>query len=65
MGIKAINALAKAIKTQTVQYDFGFGTVQEFHCDIPFLVFSEGKSMLPVSFLLNRLWAQNMYFLSV
>lgn len=48
-GVKAVGAFSKAIKTQTVQYDFGFNTTQEFDCDIPFLVLSEGKSMLPVS----------------
>lgn len=49
-GVKAVGALANAVQAQTVCYDFGFNITQEFNCDIPFLIFSEGKSMLPVSF---------------
>lgn len=49
-GVQAVGALAKAMQSQVVCYDFGFNATQEFNCDIPFLIFSEGKSMLPVKY---------------
>lgn len=47
-GVRAVGALSNAVQSQTVCYDFGFTITQEFNCDIPFLILSEGKSMLPV-----------------
>lgn len=48
-GVKAVGSIADVVKSQTVRYDFGFSVTQEFNSDIPVLIFSEGKSMLPVS----------------
>lgn len=47
-GVAAVNALANVVQSQIVRYDFGFNIIQEVNCDIPFLICSEGKSMLPV-----------------
>lgn len=47
-GVRAVGALANAVQSQVVRYDFGFNITQEFNCDIPVLILSEGKSMLPV-----------------
>ncbi|XP_072383994.1 mini-chromosome maintenance complex-binding protein [Diabrotica undecimpunctata] len=44
-GLNNVKAISSAIKHQTVSYDFKFYPL-EFHCDIPFLVLSEGKSMV-------------------
>jgi hypothetical protein len=46
-GINGVKALANAIKNQKTLYDFTYYQI-EFDCDIPFLILSEGKSMLPV-----------------
>ncbi|RZC40480.1 mini-chromosome maintenance complex-binding protein [Asbolus verrucosus] len=45
-GINGVKALANAIKNQKTMYDFTYYQL-EFDCDIPFLILSEGKSMLP------------------
>ncbi|XP_050301033.1 mini-chromosome maintenance complex-binding protein [Anthonomus grandis grandis] len=45
-GVKGVQAIANAIKKQKVNYDFNYYPI-EFDCDIPFVIFSEGKSMLP------------------
>jgi hypothetical protein len=45
-GINGVKALANAIKNQKTLYDFTYYQI-EFDCDIPFLILSEGKSMLP------------------
>lgn len=45
-GVQGVKALANAIKHQKVLYDFNYYPI-EYECDIPFLIFSEGKSMLP------------------
>ncbi|KAJ8974185.1 hypothetical protein NQ317_004864 [Molorchus minor] len=46
-GINSVKAIANAIKNQKVEYDFGYYPI-EFECDIPFLILSEGKSMINV-----------------
>ncbi|XP_060535093.1 mini-chromosome maintenance complex-binding protein [Cylas formicarius] len=48
-GIHSVKAIAEAIKNQRVIYDFNFYPL-EYDCDIPFLIFSEGKSMLPCDY---------------
>ncbi|KAI4470066.1 hypothetical protein MML48_1g03068 [Holotrichia oblita] len=45
-GVRAISAINNIIKVQKVAYDFNYHTM-EFDCDIPILVLSEGKSLLP------------------
>ena len=54
-GITNLTSLGQMIKQQSVEYDFGFHKIG-FESDIPCLVFSEGRSMLPqdvqVSYLL-------------
>ncbi|KAF2902596.1 hypothetical protein ILUMI_03592 [Ignelater luminosus] len=48
-GVKAVSALADIIKHQKVTYDFNYFPM-EFDCDIPILILSEGKSLLPSDF---------------
>lgn len=48
-GVRAIGALANIIKQQQLPYDFKFYKM-DFEVDIPCLVLSEGKSMLPSDF---------------
>lgn len=57
--------ITEAINSQIIQYDFGFNTFREFNCDIPFLVLSEGKSMLPVRYIHALLEDKNNYFTSL
>ncbi|KAK9871140.1 hypothetical protein WA026_011422 [Henosepilachna vigintioctopunctata] len=45
-GLGAVNSLVNLIKTQKMSYDFNYYPV-EFDCDIPCLITSEFKSMLP------------------
>lgn len=45
-GLSNIKALSSCIKHQSLHYDFKFYPL-EFDCDIPFLILSEGKSMIP------------------
>ena len=45
-GITNLTSLGQMIKQQSVDYDFGFHKLP-FETDIPCLVFSEGRSMLP------------------
>lgn len=45
-GLSNIKALSSCIKNQSLHYDFKFYPL-EFDCDIPFLILSEGKSMIP------------------
>merc|ERR1719411_80627 len=45
-GIKNLTTLGQMIKYQSVDYDFGFHSLA-FDTDIPCLVLSEGRSMLP------------------
>lgn len=47
-GCRGIAAISHTIKNQKVNYDFNYYQM-EYDCDIPFLVLSEGKSLLPVS----------------
>lgn len=47
-AVKSVSALTKIINHQIVEYDFNFYQM-EYNCDIPVLILSEGKSMLPVS----------------
>lgn len=47
VGVQNITTLGEAILNQKVKYDFKFYTM-EYDCDIPFLILSEGKSLLPV-----------------
>lgn len=48
-GVKSVSALANVIKNQKVPYDFNYYNM-EFECDIPVLILSEGKSLLPVRY---------------
>ena len=45
-GIKNLTSLGTTIKSQSLDYDFGFHNLA-FATDIPCLVISEGRSMLP------------------
>ncbi|XP_044268941.1 mini-chromosome maintenance complex-binding protein [Tribolium madens] len=45
-GVTGVRALSNTIKNQKIMYDFTYYQL-EYDCDIPFLVLSEGKSMLP------------------
>lgn len=47
LGVKNIQALKCLIENQKLDYDFKFFTV-EFLTDVPVLILSEGKSLLPV-----------------
>lgn len=54
-GVRSITALSNVIKNQKAMYDFNYYQM-EFDCDIPILILSEGKSLLPVrSFLIFHL----------
>nr|XP_023016612.1 mini-chromosome maintenance complex-binding protein [Leptinotarsa decemlineata] len=44
-GVNNVKAISSAIKNQKVAYDFNYYSI-EYECDIPFLILSEGKSML-------------------
>ncbi|KRT82765.1 hypothetical protein AMK59_3144, partial [Oryctes borbonicus] len=48
-GVKALSAIKSIIKGQKMAYDFNYYTM-EFDCDIPILILSEGKSLLPSDF---------------
>lgn len=48
-GCLAVADLSELIRTQQISYDFKFYKIP-FHTNIPVLILSEGKSMLPVSF---------------
>lgn len=63
-GVRAVGALSNVVQSQTVCYDFGFNVTQEFNCDIPFLILSEGKSMLPVRFF-NSIFRLYVYVKSI
>ena len=45
-GIANLTSLGNLIKYQNVEYDFGFHKLP-FEMDVPCLIFSEGRSMLP------------------
>ncbi|KAG8310425.1 hypothetical protein J6590_064453 [Homalodisca vitripennis] len=45
-GVRNCRALGSVISNQRLEYDFQFYPV-EFNTDIPVLILSEGKSMLP------------------
>lgn len=45
-GVKAVSSVANVINNQQVKCDFQFFDI-ELNVDIPILVLSEGKSMLP------------------
>lgn len=47
-GCKAVADLSELIQQQQVHYDFQFYKIP-FHTNIPVLILSEGKSLLPVS----------------
>lgn len=49
-GVGNITALGNMITTQKVEYDFKYYKM-EFDADIKVLLLSEGKSLLPVSFI--------------
>lgn len=49
MGVKAVSNIAYLINNQTIKYDFKFYEI-DYDVDIPVLILSEGKSMLPVNF---------------
>ncbi|KAF7273594.1 hypothetical protein GWI33_013702 [Rhynchophorus ferrugineus] len=51
-GVRAVQSLARVIKSQKVTYDFNYYPI-DYDCDIQFLIFSEGKSMLPSDSLLR------------
>nr|CAI5848253.1 unnamed protein product [Callosobruchus analis] len=44
-GVENVKAFGNVIRYQKVSYDFNYYPL-EFDCDIPFLIFSEGKSMI-------------------
>lgn len=46
-GVDSVKAIANTIKNQKITYDFNYYPL-EFDCDIPFLILSEGKSMINV-----------------
>jgi hypothetical protein len=48
-GVHNVAALGTLISQQKVDYDFQYYKL-EFQTDVPVLVLSEGKSLLPVSF---------------
>ena len=50
-GVKNITALGQVIKFQALPYDFGYHNLS-FDTDIPCLVLSEGRSILPFDFQL-------------
>lgn len=47
VGVLNVQELANVIKAQRIHYDFKFYQM-DYDTDIPVLVFSEGKSLLPV-----------------
>lgn len=47
-GVRSVGAISNIIKHQKVNYDFNYYQM-EYECDIPILILSEGKSLLPVS----------------
>ncbi|XP_055619697.1 mini-chromosome maintenance complex-binding protein [Toxorhynchites rutilus septentrionalis] len=47
-GVEAVQSVAHLIRTQKLKYDFKFYHL-EFNSDVPTLVLSEGKSMLPTN----------------
>ena len=47
-GCLAVGDLSELIRSQQISYDFGFYKLP-FQTNIPVLIFSEGKSLLPVS----------------
>jgi len=46
-GVNNLKALAQLMQNQTLQFQFEYTPI-DFEVDIPVLVFSEGKSLLPV-----------------
>ncbi|KAG1653796.1 Mini-chromosome maintenance complex-binding protein [Nymphon striatum] len=48
-GVQNVTALGSLIMWQKVEYDFNFHKM-DYSCDIPVLIISEGKSMLPSDF---------------
>ena len=49
-GVRNLKALGHLVQDQQVEYNFKFSSIK-FDADIPVLVFSEGKSLLPADFL--------------
>lgn len=49
-GCLAVADLSELIQSQQINYDFQFYKIP-FHTNIPVMIISEGKSMLPVSFV--------------
>ncbi|XP_055530968.1 mini-chromosome maintenance complex-binding protein [Wyeomyia smithii] len=47
-GVEAVQSIANLIKTQKLKYNFQFYQL-EFNTDVPVLVVSEGRSMLPTN----------------
>jgi hypothetical protein len=47
-GVNAVANIAHMINTQKLKYNFQYYQI-EFDTDVPILLLSEGKSMLPVS----------------
>lgn len=47
IGVKNVQALANVVRNQRLPYDFKFYQM-DYDTDIPVLIFSEGKSLLPV-----------------
>lgn len=48
-GIQAVGHIANLIRKQQLNVDFKFYAI-DYNANIPVLIFSEGKSMFPVSF---------------
>lgn len=51
VGIEAISSLSELIKTQQLNYDFEFYKVP-FQTNLPVLILSEGRSLLPSDYLI-------------
>ncbi|XP_044735923.1 mini-chromosome maintenance complex-binding protein [Chrysoperla carnea] len=49
IGVKNVQALANVVRNQRLPYDFKFYQM-DYDTDIPVLIFSEGKSLLPCDF---------------
>lgn len=50
-GVDAFRCLANLIKFQQLEYDFHFYEIK-YDVDIPVLILSQGRSILPVSFII-------------
>lgn len=63
-GVHNVAALGTLISQQKVDYDFQFYKL-EFQTDIPVLVLSEGKSLLPVSLNVFQIYVVFSKYLNI